>query len=116
MSRCYDKNDLYLQVIRVRNYLEITESDYPLDTVEICKCLDIADLSYIPFNTVSLKAMAVMSNEKDQIFLRDGQARSEHNFFCGHEMIHLFWHRDDSTTVFNCYDKVTPHQNTFLEW
>lgn len=119
MSQHYDKFNLYLGIERLRGFLELDNSCYPLDIIEICRDLGFINVNYLPFATNGLKAMAVMTNYKydnDYIILRENQGAREHNFFCGHELIHLLWHRDDHTSTFKCYDKVMPQQDCFLEW
>ncbi len=61
--------------------------------------------------------MAIIEkNEKDIILLNDKLNDKEINFYCGHELIHLFEHNTKNIKTFNCFDDIKKQQNPYLEW
>ena len=98
----------------------VLELDYktPCNMIELCRKTGISKIEFLPFKTVGLRGMAILSenNSGDIILLNDKLSNSERNFYCAHEMIHLFMHRNTGGSTFQCYQTVHPNQDSFLEW
>ena len=108
------KDDLYSFVSQLRKELNITK--YPINTIDICSNLGIADVVKHNFKTYGMCAAAMAGEKKNTIILNSCRSESEQNFDCGHEMIHLTKHRNTKIEIFNCFSSTKPTQNGFLEW
>lgn len=60
--------------------------------------------------------MAFKGEQSDSIILNSTRGRLENQFDCGHELIHLYKHRNSEIDYFNCFEKTHPVQNSFIEW
>lgn len=62
--------------------------------------------------------MAIVGHEdeSDVIFLNSARDCKEQNVDCGHECIHLGFHRNEPFRTFKCFEKVAPGQDKYLEW
>lgn len=115
-----DKARLYYIVdeYRKRWRLNLT-SDYPLNTIDLCKMIGNIEIDYAPFITPGLRGMATKReawDQPDMILLNAFRSQTEKNFDCGHELMHLTLHRNLGTQTFHCFDRAMPKQNTFIEW
>ena len=48
--------------------------------------------------------------------LRSSMPGDEMNFICGHEIVHVKFHRYYHVKTFQCFDTIKATQNRFLEW
>lgn len=126
MSRYLSKNELYIKVALLRKKLGVDYEGYPINTEKLILSTqnkNMAENDYViiqklSFKTNGLRGMAVMGEKtyKDIILLNSQRDESEQNFDCAHELIHLSLHRNEQVKTFNCFEKVKPNQNKFLEW
>lgn len=108
------KSDLYRYLSDLRNAMNLTKRDYPLNWVDICLSIKGIKLDVVPFRTKGLRGMAVPRDKI--IMLNSFRNKVEQSFDCGHEFIHILKHKHLGTQTFNCFDKVKASQNLFLEW
>ena len=119
MSENNRKKNLYGKVEALRNSLGISESDYPINAIDLCVDKECAIVEKISFKTTGLRGMSCManeSNEKDIILLNSNQNSEELSFTCGHELMHLLLHRNAKVQSFSSFEKTMPNQNQFYEW
>lgn len=109
------KESLYVYVDNLRKRLNIKDSDYPINTISICKGKNIF-IDFKQFNTSQFCALAFKGDTQDTIILNLARNNLENIFDCGHEMIHLTRHRNIGTSCFNCFETTRPAQNSFIEW
>ena len=109
MTLRLNKCRLYAEVERVRGYLDIMEQDYPIDIIQRCRELNRIQVNIFPFATPNLRGMAIIapikSSTTDFVFLDEKQSYSEQNFYCAHELLHLYWHREEREQTLKCYDR-----------
>lgn len=111
----YTKSLLYKEIEKIRQYIDIRDTDYPLNMVAIAESGGLSVDTH-DFKTRGLKGILAIDGNEGHIILDAKESRFEQNFFCGHESIHFLLHRDVGQTSFQCYDQVKPKQNRFLEW
>ena len=120
----YTKQRLYQDIERLRHKLSFTQQDYPLHLVEFCESHPSrVGVGKLALTTSGLRGMAQVGGKKedgtteiDVILLNSNLSEPEQNFFCGHEMIHLYLHRGKLGKSFNCFDEIQPQQDGFIEW
>ena len=117
MGIYYTKESLYKEVANIKKYLGFEELDFNIDLINYCKSNGIL-VETLPYKTKGLRGMAILGddNNKDIILLNKNRTRCEQNYDCAHETIHLCIHRKVGLKTFNCFNKVAPNQNPFLEW
>lgn len=117
MPKYVTKKSLYKNINVIRKKLKITDSETPINLINICynNCIKIG---YMAFSSPGLRGMFVKGTNRcdDIIVLDNKQSLIEQNFYCGHELIHLLFHRYDNSNSFNCYETVRPNQDSSLEW
>jgi Zn-dependent peptidase ImmA (M78 family) len=119
MGCYYTKAGLYKEINHLRDFVGIDQTDYPINLINMCKVRGNILVEAVPFNTPGLKGMASIASregENDIILLNSYQSEEERNFICGHELIHLALHRHEKVKSFNCFEKILPNQDGFLEW
>ena len=120
MRRYLNKKELYGEVDKIRQRIfKCTEYEYPFPLADWIKHVNGLSFESLPFKTKALRGMAVIAEKPNQnhvILLNSNLSVYEQNFYCGHELVHLCLHRDTPSKQFNCYDKVMPNQDPFLEW
>lgn len=111
------KAGLYKQVNYLRNSLGLEPDEYGIDTIKLCRKMGIR-VEELPFCSSGLRGMAIVGNEdeSDVIFLNSARTAREQNTDCGHECIHLGFHRNEPCRTFKCFEKVAPGQDKYLEW
>lgn len=111
------KAGLYKQVNSLRNSLGLTPDEYGIDTIKLCQNMGIR-IEKLPFCSSGLRGMAIVGNkgESDVIFLNSARTCREQNVDCGHECIHLGFHRNEPCRTFKCFEKIAPGQDKYLEW
>lgn len=120
MGRHLSKAQLYRAVDRLREQLVGAACEYPISLPDCCnRPGSRVVMQLLPLRTEGLRGMALPSPDEegpDIIFLNSNRSRTEQNFDCGHELIHLSLHRGAQLESFNCFEKVRAQQNRFLEW
>lgn len=106
------KTNLYLCVDELRNNLDLHSNT--VNTLEVCNRVDNIILTSYPFKTDGLCASALVGKKVDQIILNSNRDYKEQNFDCGHELIHLWKHREIQNGIFKCFE--SKKQNSFYEW
>ena len=107
------KGALYRYVDELRNYLGISQSELPVNVIDLCHKEGSVDIMYHQFDTAGFCGAALVGNIKDTIILNSTRSEYEQNFDCGHEVVHLTKHRTQNSGVFNCFKNA---QNSFFEW
>jgi len=117
MNNYLTKSALYNKAKKVKFFMGFKPDDYKIDLVNYCLTSPSILIEKVPFKTTSLKGMAIIEeNEKDIILLSSKLTQHEINFYCGHELFHLFEHNTANVKTFNCFDDVKKQQNPYLEW
>ena len=113
----YNKQSLYKEITKIKNYLGFDEKDFNIDLVKELGTKDII-LEKLPYKTKGLRGMAVLGNDnsKDIIILNSSRNKIEQNYDCGHEYVHLSLHRSVGGNSFNCFDNIAERQNPIYEW
>lgn len=113
----YTKEGLYKEVCVLKHNLGFSENEYGINLISTLLNKNYK-IEIVPFNTKGLRGMAFVGtdNKDDIILLNSKRSNTEQNFDCGHEMIHLNLHRQLHLKTFNCFDKIQPQQNSFIEW
>lgn len=117
MIKYLTKSELYLIVKQMKLNMGYKYDDYKLNLYNYCiNCPSIL-IEKIYFQTPSLKGMAIIeTGKKDIILLNDKLNKYELNFYCGHELFHLYNHNYTNIKTFNCFEYVKNQQNPYLEW
>ena len=113
------KAELYKTVDKIRNYLNICKTKYPLNIFELCHKIDGLKIVRAAFKTKDLRGMlcvAENSNENSIILVNSNKSLLEQNYHGTHEFMHLFNDVPKAGTVIKCYDRVKPNQNRYVEW
>lgn len=113
---CSTKGELYAAVNEFRDN-EFIES--PSNVIGECIGHKWAEIEKVDFKTAGLKGMSYLAandQENNVIMLRSSLPEDELNFVCGHEIIHVKFHRYCRIKTFSCFDKIKANQNSFLEW
>lgn len=116
MRRYYTKSGLYKEVDNIKSHIGIESNQFPINSVELCKCNDAYAVAYLPFKTKGLQGMLLTEDGINLIILNQNQSSCERNFFCTHELMHSALHRNLGLPAFNCFDTIQPQQDRFLEW
>lgn len=108
------KEDLYARIDKMRKNLGITSYDTPINALDLCtnRVSDV-EIKYHTFDTAGFCGAAFAGSKMNTIVLNSTRSKTEQNFDCGHELVHLVRHRNKNCGVFNCFTK---NQNSFLEW
>lgn len=117
MGLYYSKEGLYNQIEKIKEFLGFYRSKYGFDLVDFCVNTGTT-IETVPFKTQGLRGMAIIGNneQEDIILLNSNRNTQEQNFDCGHEIIHLYLHRDIGFRSFNCFETVQKSQNPYIEW
>ena len=105
-------------ISELKEQFNIKPYDYPLDIFEICERILNVDILAVPFKTPDLRGMvSIARNDEDKhiILVNSNKSREEQNFHGFHELIHIPT-ADKPGTTLNCFDKVKPNQDSYLEW
>lgn len=89
-----------------------------MDIFEICERITNVDILAIPFKTPDLRGMvSIAQNDEDShiILVNAKKSREEQNFHGIHELMHIPT-ADKPGTTLNCFDKLKPDQDSYLEW
>ena len=108
------KEDLYKYISELKMYMQLSLGDVGLDFFSICKQIKNLDIRIVGFKDKSLRGL---SHPKDRIILlNSSRSEIERNFDCAHELIHVIKHKNENCQSFNCFDRLQPMQNSYLEW
>lgn len=109
-----EKAKLYKCVDSLRESLDLSHLD-PVDTKDMIDQIGHIDLTYHCFHTPGLCGIAMVGDKVDTIVLNSQRTLKEQSFDAGHEIIHLYKHRN-TLDHFNCFSHSHPKQNSFIEW
>lgn len=108
------KDDLYRYVSELKKFMGVEWNGAGIDFYAACEGIKKLDVQIIALKTKSLRGVAV---PKDNIILlNSSRSEIERNFDCAHEFMHVVKHKSEKANAFNCFDKLRPQQNSFLEW
>ena len=109
-----NKQNLYEKVDIFRAKCDLSIHTY-IDTLHLVECSKRIDLEYCNFKTQGLCGVAMVGTSEDTIVLNSNRTKTEQNFDCAHELMHLYLHRNAESS-FNCFTTQKSNQNSFLEW
>ena len=117
MNLYYSKKGLYNEVAKIKEELGMWRNAYNFNIIDYC-INDGTHVEIVPFKTPGLRGMAAIGNKEqgDIILLNSHRNKTEQNFDCAHEVVHLYLHRYIGQNTFNCFDTVRHTQNPYLEW
>lgn len=112
------KSSLYEEVERFKSSMGFDYLQYNIDLITLCKEYIKLDLEELNFSSRALRGVAVIGDEQhnDIVLLNKKRSYIERTFDCGHEVMHLFLHRNSKVQTFNCTDFPSVKQDPFLEW
>ena len=115
-SRFTPKRDLYKAVDVLREILDISLKDYPIDIFSVIKCLHrYINIRYESFRDKSFGGFLIKNGSDDtsHIILNKNLAYPDWTFGCAHELIHYFCHDSENTYL------IRPNSEKFndiYEW
>ena len=107
------KQRLYNFVDNLRIRCGLRLCDCPIDALTACNKLVPTRFIHHKFESNGFCGAAFIGDKENTIVLNTNRSKTEQNFDCGHELIHLSKHRNKNQGAFQCFTK---NQNTFLEW
>ena len=114
-----NKADLYKCISYHKKRLGITRKDYPLNIFEVCAHkISNVKIEAVPFRTCNLRGMVSLApskNENHVILVNGNKSIEEQNYYGTHEYCHIITVDRPGMTI-RCFDKVTPNQDSYLEW
>lgn len=119
MNNYFTKAELYNKINQLRCSAGFEEYDYPLNLPLYCERTGKIVIGKIEFKTKGLRGMSSISmdeNDKHVILLNKNESEEGQNFICGHEFIHILFHKKANVKLFSCFETLQPNQNGFLEW
>lgn len=108
------KEDLYRYINDLKKCMGIDPMKIGIDLYSACQKINGIKMEVVDFSDRSLRGMSVP--RENIILLNSSRTPIERNFDCGHELIHVVKHKNENFQTFNCFDKLRPQQNPFLEW
>ena len=108
------KKDLYSYINQLKTIMKIDSDVIGFDFFDMCKRVRGLKIELVDFTDKSLRGLSLPSDRI--ILLNSSRTNIERNFDCAHEFIHVVKHKDEGYQTFNCFDKLHPRQNPFLEW
>lgn len=112
------KHDLYAYINQMCGNLGIRlNKSYPLDTIHLCSQIERINLQYHQFETPGFCAAVLLGDKTDTIILNSNRNSIERRFDCGHELIHIYKHRN-TRDYFSCMERGAKDQkhDSFYEW
>ena len=119
INQYIDKESLYKNVQEIREYLNITFNDYPLNIFDICENIKEVEIGVVPFKNQNLKGMVTIAqdeNDNHVIIVNGNKTKEEQNYHGCHELLHIWFRSVEPGMSLNCFEKCKPNQNTFIEW
>ncbi len=108
------KDDLYKYVAKSKEFMGIKTNEIGLDFYEACSSIKKLDVRTVNFKDRSLRGLSVP--KENIILLNSFRNRTERNFDCAHEFMHVIKHKNENFQTFNCFDTLRPQQSPYLEW
>lgn len=108
------KDDLYKYVAKSKEFMGIKTNEIGLDFYEACSNIKKLDVRTVNFKDRSLRGLSVP--KENIILLNSSRNRTERNFDCAHEFMHVIKHKNENFQTFNCFDTLRPQQSPYLEW
>ncbi len=108
-----------MQIKHARTELDLSTSDTISDLqLFLTDRIPSLRIGLADWETPSLHGMCMFGQENvpDVILLNERRTKSERNFDCAHEFVHIHEHRDEQKATFHCFEKVSPLQDPYLEW
>lgn len=115
----YNKESLYREVHRIREYMGLSPNDSMIDIIGFCASnfKDII-MEEIPLKTHGLHGMMIPPSKNAEpyiILLNSYRNEIEKRFDYTHELMHIALHKDIKRN-FNCFDDPKQAQDRFIEW
>lgn len=113
------KKELYNNIRILRDELLENGIKYPLDIFEICRKYDNLEIASVPFITQGLRGMVQLADETSQyncILVNSKLSLVEQNFHGMHELMHVRFSKICDCVTFECFDKIRPNQDFYVEW
>ena len=107
---------------KLRNCLLKAGLSKPFDIFEICSKFDSLAIDTCNFKTPGLRGMVTLAKDEDDInciVINSNLSYAEQNFHGLHELIHVCdrkGYKGYKGQTFNCFDRVKPYQDFYLEW
>lgn len=114
-----NKQELYLKMDKLRNFLLSLGLKQPFDIFEICSKIKNVGIETCNFNTRGFRGMVSLASypgDLNCILVNSNLSYVEQNFHGIHELIHIYTSPKNSGQTFKCYDTVRPNQNSYVEW
>ena len=108
------KENLYQYVNGIKEKMGIDPQKIGIDFLEECQKINGIKMEVVEFTDRSLRGLSVPT--QNIILLNSSRSAIERNFDCAHEFIHVVKHKKEVFQTFNCFDKLRPQQNPYLEW
>lgn len=113
------KRQLYELISNEKQRLHITQQDYPINIFELCKKFKNVVIAEADFQTKNLRGLVRLASNKDEnhvILVNGNKTFEEKNYHGTHEFTHILTIKDSPGTTLQCFDKVLPHQDSYIEW
>lgn len=110
---------MYENINRLRNCLLKSGLSEPFNIFEICSKYDNLGIETCDFKTPGLRGMVTLAKSEDDIncIIINSNLSYEEQIFHGlHELNHIYFEHGQKGQTFNCFDKVKPNQNSYIEW
>lgn len=110
---------LYKLVSNLKLCYNITDSDYPLNIFQLCSCFEDIVIQKADFKTKDLRGMLTLAEDETDvcvILVNGNKSFEEQNYHGFHEFMHIFTTDSEPGTTINCFEKVKPTQNSYIEW
>ena len=107
------KEALYHSVDTIREAFNLSLHE-PINVISLLETHESIDVVGHTFSSPTLCGVAFAGEKVDTIVLNRRRTPIEQNFDCGHELLHLFRHRDKQAQY--CLTYAPEQQNSFLEW
>ncbi len=102
----------------LKEKLGLSNIDFPLNIFEACGRTSNVCIEAISFVTPGLRGMVKIAsdhNENHVILVNGNKSKEEQNYHGFHELIHIITTDEPGATI-ECFDKVKPCQDTYIEW
>lgn len=113
------KRDLYELISKEKQRLHITQRDYPINIFELCKRFSNVVIKEVNFITKDLRGLVRIASNKNEnhvILVNSNKTFEEKNYHGTHEFAHILTITDSPGTTLQCFEKIRPNQDTYIEW
>lgn len=114
-----NKRQLYELVAKTRKDFKISAFDYPINIFDLCDRIDNVVISEVDFKTKDLRGLVhIADNEKDNhvILVNKNKIFFEKNYHGAHELMHIVTAKNKPGTTIQCFEKIRPNQDPYIEW